>query len=124
MAVNITPKENLSYRVVKLASTNAAANVNITGGTATVYSFIVTNAANTAISTCFYDGTFTSASAVGTTAPTMIITVGAGATKTVLVPEGLVFSTAINVWTKQQPGTAGTTAPAGGTVTVYLSTGV
>lgn len=123
MAVYITPKENLSYRVVKLVSTDAAANVNVTEGATTVYSFLVDNTSGTAVSTCFYDGTFTSTDAVGTTDPTMIITVPASTSRLVSVPEGLSFSTAINVWTKQEAGTAGTTAPAAA-VNVYLTTGV
>ena len=123
MAVYITPKENLSYRVVKLVSTDAAANVNVTEGATTVYSILVDNTSNTTVSTCFYDGTYTSTSAVGTTDPTMIVTVPATTSRTVSIPEGLSFSTAINMWTKQEAGTAGTTAPAA-TVNVYLTTGV
>ena len=124
MAVTVTPKGNLSYRVVKLASTNAAANINVTEGPTTVYSITIVNASSTAVSTCFYDGIFSTTAAVGATAPTTIVTVPNGVTNTVSIPEGLAFATSINIWTKQQPGTAGTTAPAGGAVTVYLTTGV
>lgn len=124
MAVTVTPKGNLSYRVVKLASTTASANINVTEGPTTVYSITIVNASSTPVSTCFHDGTFSTTAAVGTTDPTMIITVPNAGTNTVAIPEGLAFATAINIWTKQQAGTAGTTAPAGGTVTVYLTTGV
>ena len=124
MALNVTPKENLSYRTVKLASTASAAQVNVTGGPVTIYSIIIVNAANSAIHTCFLDGSFDTTSAVGTTAPTMIFAVPNGQTNSMVIPEGLTFSTAMNIWTKQEAGTAGTTAPAGGTVTVYITTGV
>ena len=123
MAVSFTPIENLSYRVVKLVSTTASANVNVTGKPTTVYSISISSAAATAISTCFQDAIFSTTSAVGTTDPMMIVTVPAGGTKTVNIPEGLAFGTAINIWTKQEPGTAGTGAPSAA-VTVYLTTGV
>ena len=32
MAVTLTPKEKLSYRIIKLVSTDASANIDLTGG--------------------------------------------------------------------------------------------
>ena len=48
---------------------------------------------------------------VGTTAPTMIIPIAAAAKKTVVIPGGLAFGTAITVACVTTAGTAGTTNP-------------
>ena len=121
--ITLTPKENLAYRTIKMASTDAAAAVNVTGGAVTIYSISMGNAANAAIHLCLEDSAFTGG-AVGTTAPSFIMRVANGATKTVNIPGGLTFSTGLNMWTKAEAGTAGTTAPAGGTVTVYFTTSI
>jgi len=124
MAVSLTPKENLSYRTVKLETTTAAAQTNITGGAVTVYSILVDNAATAVTYVKLHDGTFSTTDAVGTTAPTCIFRVPAQTKKTINIPSGLAFSTALNVWCEKNAGTAGTDAPTGGTVTIYFTTGV
>ena len=124
MALTVTPKENLSYRTVKHASVSSAAQVNVTGGAVTVYGITIVNGANTTIHTCFLDGSVDTTAAVGTTAPTMIFGVPTASTRTMMIPEGVTFSGGMNIWTKQEPGTAGASNPAGGTVTVYVTTGV
>ena len=124
MAVSLTPKENLSYRTVKLTTTTAAAQTNITGGPVTVYSIQVDNAATAVTYVKILDGTFSTTDAVGTTAPTHIFRVAASSTRTINIPSGLKIATGLNVWCEKNPGTAGTTAPSGGTVTIYFTTGV
>jgi len=58
---------------------------------------------------------------VGTTVPDMVVMMPAGTRRTLALPEGLLFSTALSMACVTAGGTAGTTSPAGPVVVRMLA---
>lgn len=77
----------------------------------TLYSIVIDNSANAAVSYVKLWDVASGSVTVGTTAPDWIIKVAASAKRTIVFPEGLAFGTALTAACVTTAGTAGTTNP-------------
>lgn len=81
---------------------------NMIGPTPTVYAFDVENTDSTVSYIKVYDA---KTATVGTTAPSMIFMVPPTSRRTIVIPGGLLFVTAVSAAAVTAQGTAGTTGP-------------
>lgn len=95
------------YKNTDLDGTIAA----IKASAGTLYSIIVDNSANAAVSYLKLWDAASGSVTVGTTAPDWIIKIAASVKKTIVFPEGLAFATALSAACVTTAGTAGTTNP-------------
>ena len=86
--------------------------IAIKASSGTIYAIEIDNTANAAEAEYvkLWD-TASGSVTVGTTAPTMIIPIAAASKKTIVIPSGLAFGTAITAACVTTAGTAGTTNP-------------
>ena len=95
---------------ILLTDTSAAATAVVAkASSAVLYEIELDNTANAAATylKLFNTGTVT----VGTTVPDMVVMVPASVSRTVVVPTGITFATALAYCAVTAGGTAGTTAP-------------
>lgn len=78
---------------------------------ATLYALIIDNSASAAISYVKLWDVASGSVTVGTTAPDWIIAIAASVKKTITIPEGMAFATALSAACVTTAGTAGTTNP-------------
>lgn len=110
MALNIAPQGFASgIKLYRQTSTNATPTKNVTNGPATLYCVVMDNSANGAATfvKLYNDANPT----VGTTAPSSVYKVPASSIRTVYVPSGIVYATALSFAAVTAGGTAGTTSP-------------
>lgn len=81
---------------------------NMIGPTPTVYAFDVENTDSTVSYVKIYDA---KTATVGTTAPSMIFMVPGNSRRSIVIPAGLVFVTAVSAAAVTAGGTAGTGGP-------------
>ena len=101
----------LSGAILFQDTDNESTAIAIKASSATVYEIEVDNSANAAASYTKLWNVAVGSVTVGTTAPDMILYLAASASKTFVIPAGLVFGTALTVATVTTAGTAGTTNP-------------
>lgn len=77
----------------------------------TLYAIVVDNSANSAVSYLKLWDLASGSVTVGTTAPDWIFKIAASVKKTIAIPEGLAFATALSAACLTTGGTAGTTNP-------------
>ena len=92
---------------------------NMIGPTPTVYAFDVENTDSTVSYIKIYDA---KTATVGTTAPSMIFMVPPTSRRSIVIPAGLVFVTAVSAAAVTAGGTAGTGAPTNFTKIRIVST--
>lgn len=109
-----------SLRTIEDTAANATSEDDVLTGIATVYKIVINNAANSAASFLkLYNNV---APTVGTTAPDGIIKVSAGDTRTIIIPKGWSFPTALSFACVTAGGTAGITGPASAVNVKILAT--
>jgi hypothetical protein len=110
----------LVHKIIEDTDSNSTAQENVAGTSGALYSIDIDNTANGAASYVkLHDGLPDGGIVVGTTEPDWIFRVGASTTANYLIPDGIPFSTALNMWTVIEDGTGGTTSPSSA-VTVQL----
>jgi len=82
---------------------------DISAAAVTIYEIELDNTANAAAT--YYKFYNTNTVTVGTTAPDMIFMVAASVSRTIVIPSGLAFATALTVAAVTAGGTAGVTGP-------------
>ena len=124
MATSITTLSS-QFEDVIIQDTNTDENIknDITQGTGSVYSIQVANGiGSTSIFFKIYDG---NSAVVGTTEPIFIMKVAASATKQLIIPDGMPFTTGLCYCTTDQNGSQGAGSgysSASGNVTVRIVT--
>lgn len=101
-----------AYRIISDTDSDATAEENITGTSGSFYSIEIDNTANgTACHTKLHDGLPDGGVVVGTTDPNWVFFCPASSKTLYTFPDGIAFSTALNMWTVVEAGTGGTTSP-------------
>lgn len=110
MALTTTPQGFASgLKLFHQSAATSTASVNLLNGPATVFVIVVDNSANSDPS---YVKLYNDPSpTVGTTIPDMVVRIAAASVRTVYIPSGVVFDTALSVGCVTTGGTAGTTNP-------------
>ena len=109
MAVSNIPV--LTAAALHVDSDAANAAVAVKASSAVLYELEMDNTANGAASYLKLWNTAAASVTVGTTAPDMVIMVPASVSRTLVVPSGLTFGTALSYAAVTTAGTAGTTSP-------------
>ncbi len=109
MARNITDVSSpLGSKIITDTDIDENEVSDVTGAASTIYLIELINPSAGLVHFKIYDN---GAPTVGTTAPSLIIPVPAGASPSIAFPSGLAMTTAISYCCVQEAGTAGTTAP-------------
>lgn len=111
MALNITPQASpLASKVVEDTDVDSTVKTNITGAPGSIYQIDVDNTANIADDVyikIYNDGS----PVVGQSDPDLIILVKNSIRRSLVIPEGMEFDTAISYCCVVEPGTEGSTDP-------------
>jgi len=101
------PSGSKLYKNTDLDATKAA----VKASAGTIYGIIVDNSANAAVSFLKLWDLASGSVTVGTTAPDHIIAIAASIKRTIIIPEGLAFATALTVACLTTAPVAGVTNP-------------
>jgi len=109
----------IATRLIVQTQANADADNAVAGVTATtLYMVDIDNPTGVTVYLKLYNA---ATAVVGTTVPDMVVMMPAATRRTLALPEGLLFSTALSMACVTAGGTAGTTSPAGPVVVRMLA---
>lgn len=109
MAVTALTQITGAYLVVDTSAANAA--VAVKASSAVLYELELDNTANGAASYFKICNLAAGSVSVGTTVPDWVIMVPASVSRTIVMPSGITFGTALSYFATTAGGTAGSTSP-------------
>lgn len=111
----------VTYKVIYSAALASGAEQNVTNGAATVYSLLVDNpGANNVVYLKLYDTIPDGGIVAAGQDPDYVFKIDLNSARQISFPAGLPISNGLSMRCVEEGGTAGTTAPSGGSVVVSV----
>lgn len=112
----------VTYKVIHSAALASGAEQNVTNGAATIYSLFVDNpsAVNNVVYLKLYDTIPDGGIVADNSDPDYVFKIDLNSARQIAFPSGLPISTGLSLRCVETGGTAGTTAPSGGSVVVTV----